>query len=484
MIGGVTLRLGGLALALPVSLLVSGGPAVATPATPAAAATAQAAGHSYAAARSQPRADPYYRSVGGTTVDALHYGLDVAWDDAHRALTGSARITFRATRKESSIHLDLGRPLQVSRVLLDGEPVTSTHAGHVLIIATGRLARHSRHTVTIRYAGSPRPVRAPTDRPDLLKVGWTTLADGEAWSVQEPFGAFTWFPVNDHPSDKAFYDITLRTRKAWRGVTDGRLRSNRVVGAERVMRWHLGSPAASYLVALDIGPYRQHRDTGPAGLPVGYWVRPQDRHELRLLRRTPTILGWLEAKLGRFPFGRVGIVISPTRTAEETQTMVTMGSRVLRNRFGLSDLAHELAHQWYGDEVTPDNWPDLWMNETFAMYVEIRWDATHRIESMERWRRDLVDVDQQLRRDDGPPGRYHKHQFADGSVYLCGALMLDRLHAKLPRAVFARLLRAWPRRHRFGTVHRSEWVHFVDWVSGRDLTAFVHRWLDSEKSPA
>jgi aminopeptidase N len=473
--GNTRLRL--LALALPVALLVSG--------TPAASAAGGLAAHarSYAAARSHPLADPYYPSVGVTSVDALHYGLDLRWDDRHRILTGSEKLTFRATRHESTVALVLGKPLHVSRVLFDGAAVTSKHSGHVLRVATGPLARHSRHSLTISYAGTPRPVRAPTDRSDLSKVGWTTMKHGEAWSVQEPFGAFTWYPVNDHPSDKAFYDITLRTKKAWHGVTDGHLRSDRVVGGERAMRWHLGTPAASYLVALDIGPYRRYRDTGPHGLPVSYWVRPQDRGELNRLRRTPGILAWLESKLGTFPFGRVGLVVAPTTTAEETQTMVTMGASVLRRRAGLGDLAHELAHQWYGDEVTPDNWPDLWMNESFAEYIQIRWDATHGIESMKRARRDLNNFDQDLRTEDGPPGRYHRRDFADLNVYFCGARMLDRLHSMLPHLTFATLLRDWPRLHRFGTVHRSEWLRYLNQVSGQDLTAFVHRWLDSRQSP-
>jgi aminopeptidase N len=466
-----------LAIALPVALLAGG-------ATSATATAATPSTGRYAAARSHPLADPYYPAVGVTSVDALHYGLDLRWDDAHRVLTGQARISFRATRDESSVRLDLGKPLQVSVVRLDGHAVTARHSGHVLTMATGPLRRGSRHTLLISYQGTPRSVRVPTDRPDVVRGGWTTRKDGEVWSVQEPFGAFTWYPVNDHPSDKAFYDITLRTKKAWHGVTDGRLRSDRVAGAERVMRWHLGSPAASYLVALDIGPYKRYRDTGPHGLPVSYWVRPQNRSELANLRRTPAILKWLEAKLGRFPFRQVGVVVAPTHTAEETETMVTMGAGILDNRGGLSDLAHELTHQWYGDEVTPDNWPDLWLNETFAMYVEIRWDATHNIASMKQWRHILVHTDQRNRTQDGPPGRYHKQQFADISVYFCGALMLDRLHTMLPHPVFAKLLRGWPRLHRFGTVHRSEWVRYLDRVSGRHLNHSVHRWLDSTTSPA
>lgn len=466
-------------LAVPVALIVTG--TVAADGT--AGGAASRGGHRYSAALSHPRRDPYYPAVGVTSVDALHYGLDLRWDDTSRTLTGRATIRFRASRRESSVALDLGSPLRVSRVLLDGGAVPSTHRGHVLRMATGVLARHSRHVLVISYAGHPQPVPAPTDRSDIATTGWTTTPDGQAWSVQEPYGAFTWYPVNDHPSDKAFYEITLTTRKAWRGVTDGDLRRDEVSGRLRTMRWRLASPAASYLVALEIGPYRAHHRTGPHGLPITYWVRPQNRALLHDLRRTPGDVRWLEARLGRYPFGQLGVVVSPTESAEETQTMVTMGADVLRFE-GPGDLAHELAHQWYGDEVTPDNWPDLWMNESFAMYLQIRWEATHGVESMGRWRHYLVASDQRTRRQDGPPGRYFRDDFAGNSVYLCGALMLDRLHSMLPAAAFATLLRGWPRLHRFGSVHRSEWVRYLDRVTGRDLAPFVHRWLDSTTSPA
>jgi aminopeptidase N len=474
----MTSRRSPLALLVPllaVGLVAGSAPAVAVP---------RAAGHRYDAARSRPRRDPYYPSAGVTSIDALHYGLRLRWNATHRVLTGRAAIRFRATRRESRIAVDLADPMRVSAVRLDGRPVTWTHRRHVLRVRTGPLGRHSRHTLTVDYAGHPAPVRTPSTRSDIVRSGWHTTKDGQAWAVQEPYGAFSWYPVNDQPSDKAYYDVTLRTRKSWRGITDGRLTRDRVHGRERVMRWHLGSPAASYLVALDIGPYRAHHATGPHGLPITYWVRPADRETLHTLRQTPAIVGWLESRLGRYPFATLGLVAAPTRTAEETQTMVTMGLGVLDAYYGREDLAHELVHQWYGDEVTPDNWPDLWMNESFAMYVEIRWEAAHHLESMAQWRTYLEHHDQRFRRNDGPPGRYHRRQFASNSVYYCGALMLDRLHAMLPAATFATVLKKWPRLHWFGSVHRSQWISFLDRVTGRNLRHFVTEWLDSPTTPS
>jgi aminopeptidase N len=441
-------------------------------------------GPSYSAAVSSPRTDPYYPAAGTTSLDALHYGLNLTWDTSNEMLSGTATIRFRATRDESTVTLDLAAPLQVSSVSLDGAKVRFTHPGHQLVVTTGSVSRDSRHTLAVVYSGKPHPVAAPTTRRDIPDLGWTVTRGGQVWSIQEPYGAYTWYPVNDQPSDKAFYDITWRTQSSWHGVSNGDLVSDRVVGGRRVTHWRLTSPAASYLVTVGIGPYREYHQSGPHGLPITYWVRDADKDVLPILRQTPAMLRWLEARLGRFPFDRIGDIVAPTTSGEETQTLVTIGPSVLTSDVGRSDLLHEYSHQWYGDEVTPDNWKDLWLNESFAMYIQIRWEATHHVESMQQWRRELDSYDQHLRRKYGPPGEYDRTNFAELNVYFCGARMLDRLHFMLGKRLFAKVLRDWPARERFASVDRSGWIHYLDHVTGRDLGPFVHKWLTDPRSPA
>ena len=187
---------------------------------------------------------------------------------------------------------------------------------------------------------------------------------------------------------------------------------------------------------------------------------------------------WYEQRLGPYPFDCLGVVIVPGFSAMETQTLMTISAHAV------GSLWHETAHQWYGDAVTPTTWPDLWLNESFAMYLQAAYEAAHHGPSMRRWITLWKESDQQLRREDGPPGRYHRDQFAEPCVYYCGALMLATLREKVGAHDFAKLLRRWPQRHRYTSRDRADYIAFANHVTGERLGRFFRLWLNSEKSPA
>jgi len=206
---------------------------------------------SYSAGRSQPVADPVYPDFGNPAIDVLHYALALRWTPSTRTLSGTATLAIRATRDIDEIRLDFAHPLRADKVTVDGKAATATHRGHDLSIGTGqRLARDARVVVAVRYHGRPRTLPGPMVRKDISEVGFNVRPDASVFALQEPYGALTWYPVNDQPSDEALYDVSLTVPRGWAGVSNGVLRGTSRVGGKVTYNWHAADPMASYLAQL------------------------------------------------------------------------------------------------------------------------------------------------------------------------------------------------------------------------------------------
>jgi len=431
---------------------------------------------------SAPVEDSVYPDVGDPGVDALHYALDLTWDADNRRLTASEAVVLRATTAADHLRLDLERQLVVSHVWLDGKPVAFTHASKDLVVSHD-VAADSRHLLQLTYAGTPEPVKAPTDRSDFSTTGWTVAADGTVWTMQEPFGAYSWYAVNDHPSDKAFYDVTIRAPAGEVGVSNGSLLSRRTVDGRTVTRWHLAEPAASYLVTIAIGRFEHTTATGPHGLPISYWT-PAGRPGIAArVRYAPKAVAYLERLLGPYPFPTLAVLVVPSNSAMETQSTVTLGDKPYTLSHDV--LVHEIAHQWYGDTVTPDDWSDLWMSEGMATYLaEVCWTSDHGGDSRSRilraWSRSAPGIRQMF----GPPAHYRVGSFGEGNVYYVPALMWDTIRRRLGDQEFWSLARRWLTTHRFTSQDRDTLASWWSQESGQDLTPVFHAWLLGPREPA
>ncbi len=466
-----------LALAFCLAAALTSSVVTVSPAVPIAA-------EAYDAGLSTPQKDSYYPAHGDPGVDTLHYGLQLDWNRGTRTLHGVADIRLRATADAGSFRLDLGRSMRVTRVLVDGEQVGTTHPGQILRIQAPVTAGQ-RYDVRIDYRGTPRPIHAPTTRNDIDNLGMEVTADAQLHTMQEPFGALTWYPVNDQPSDKALYDIRVSTPRDWVGVSNGTLVTRHRTKARTVTRWHLEHPAASYLITLAVGPYVHRHDTGPHGLPINFWLpRGKVGRYLPTLRHVSADLGWLEGKLGRYPFESAGVVVVPGRSAMETQTMVTFGKQTWTDDdYAREIIVHELAHQWWGDTVTPADWRDLWLNEGMAMYVEARWLTDKTRVVWPQWLDVFRRSNRKDRAEEGGPGAYDPDMFATNCVYYCTALMYETLRKDIGDHTFWRIVRKWTQSQPDQNVDRAGFEELVATVTGRDYATFFDRWLNSPVWP-
>lgn len=429
---------------------------------------------------SEPREDSVYPDVGDPRVDALHYDLDLTWEPERERLTGSAVITFRAARTAPRFQLDLGAPLAVGQLTLDGEPVRFTRRGKDLVVQAP-ITADDRHELALDYAGTPEPAPAPTTRSDFSTTGFTVTDTGEVWTMQEPYGAYTWYPVNDQPSDKALYDVTVHAPAPWTGISNGALTELTTDEDGTTTSWQLVEPASSYLITLAIGDYAHASNTTEDGLRVDYWTPRGMVRRLEGIQSAAATVDWVEDRLGAYPFDTLGLVVTASQSAMETQTMVTLGD----TDYVLSPqvVAHELVHQWYGDQVSPSDWRDVWLNEGMTMLLQWTYEDEHDIRPLRETLDAARAIDQQLRDDYGPPGAYDPRQFGGSNIYYTPALMWNELRMELGDDEFYRVARSWLAAHDNMSVSREQAYDHWESETGLELSEFFDAWIIGRTTP-
>ncbi|MET9606418.1 M1 family metallopeptidase [Streptomyces sp. NPDC006512] len=429
--------------------------------------------------------DPYFPRAGNGGYDVEHYDLDLAYDPADGQLHGTAVITARAGQGLSSFNLDFSG-LKIESVEVQGAGARYNRTGNELTVRPAKdLKKGEVFRTEIDYTGRPKPV---TD-PDGSEEGWITTDDG-AVGVGEPVGSMGWFPGNHHPSDKASYDITLTVPKGYEAVSNGELRSRtEVEDGQTEFAWHSPEPMASYLATAAIGKFDVKTGRTPSGIPVYNAVTPAEaERSAPALARLPEIVEWGSAKFGPYPFGTVGTIVLPGGTlgyALETQTKPVYPGAPDENL-----ILHELAHQWFGNSVSPKSWKDMWLNEGFATYAEWMWAEEHGGPTAQRRFEAILAGDTSVDEaadsewDAFPPAAPPGPEHISGTpVYVRGAMVLHRIRQEVGDEKFSALLRGWAADHRHGSASTAEFTAYAQRHTGHDLKEVWDVWLYGEDRP-
>ncbi|MFR9800073.1 M1 family metallopeptidase [Streptomyces sp. MS06] len=427
--------------------------------------------------------DPYHPDYGNGGYDVSHYDLRLKYQPRTDELAGTATILARTTQDLSRFDLDF--LLDVGEVRVNGARASFTRSGeHELVVTPRRrLAAGSAFTVVVRYRGVPSAKSA------YGFTTWHRTADG-AVAADEPEAAWWWFPSNDHPLDKATYDISVAVPDGTQAVSNGTLTSKRSRLGWTRYTWREDKPQATYLATLAIGKFDITTSTSEGGVPVvNAYSRSlgADAGAARAsVERTGELVDWLSGYFGPYPFGSAGGYVPDTTTgfALETQTRVYYSPRQFANGANTSVVVHELAHQWYGDSVSLKGWKDIWINEGFARYAQWLW-SEHEGEGTAQELADWVYAshpagDPFWTVKPGDPGP--DHQF-DIAVYDRGALALQALRDRIGDDAYFAVLRGWPSEHAYGNASVADFERYAEQVSGEPLAALFDAWLFQPSKP-
>ena len=425
--------------------------------------------------------DALYPKAGNGGYDVANYDLSVRYDPGSGTLTGTEVITATATQNLSRFDLDL-HGLVVGGIKVDDATATYTRNDDELVITPAKgLPVGRSFTVSIAYSGVPKPY----DEPDLGTDGFLARGDG-AVAIGEPEVAASWYAVNDHPRDKATYTIRIAAPDGLDVLSNGVRQSVQSAGGYTTTTWVVDAPMASYLATMVIGHYRVVQSTHDGRPVITAVARSLPPYIDAQLARTHEVVDFLSTQFGPYPFdAEGGIVIDEPRVryALENQTRPIYGDAF----FGPGTdsvwvIAHELAHQWYGDSVSVSVWQDIWLNEGFATYAEWLWNEHTGSETVAHAFTRTYNSSDKLWR--VPPGRPPtKADVFGDSVYDRGAMVLQALRVTVGDTAFFAILRDWAVQHRGGNATTAQFMVLAEQDSGRSLKPLFDTWLFGTTKP-
>ncbi|MFI0983337.1 M1 family metallopeptidase [Streptomyces sp. NPDC021093] len=440
--------------------------------------------------------DPLFPKLGNGGYDVSHYALDLDYDPAAHHLKGTAEITARATQDLSAFNLDLSK-LKVDSATVEGEKAAASQAGTELTLRPKRdLRKGETFTAVVRYSGDPqRIVNADTD-----EEGWLRSKDGKvSVAVGQPSGSMAWFPGNNHPSDKATYDIKVTVPDGQTAISNGELKSPPVTRSGRTtFAWQMREPMASYLAMLAVGKFKVWESKAPAKLaedgvtavrtvPVYAAAEESvDAASAQLRSEIPDLMDWCVTNFGPYPFDSIGSVV--LRNADDVgYALESQGKPVYAGvKGGDNSLEeaqlHEIAHQWFGNSVSPKNWRDMWLSEGFATYAEWMWEED------QEGRTAQESFDEAFKYEPNwafpPASPPDASRISDNPVYQRGAMVIHKIRQAVGDEPFLEIIQGWAATHRHGNASTDDFTAYVDAQTEADLSEVWEVWLHGDEKPA
>jgi len=420
--------------------------------------------------------------------DFLHYRVDLTFDLDARVFRGENRITLTPlSGGVDRVELD-AEEIVIEGVRGEhGEDLSFLQGDTSLVVTLSRpLAFGDTAELVVAYRGRDPENgfffdEASEDHPRMVST--------DAW----PDEAHHWIPLYDYPNDRVTHELIITVPSGNKVLSNGRLVGVTENEDEGTSTWHWSQdlPHATYLLMLAIGPYSVLEDSLGA-LPIHYWVYPGAEGDAAwIFEKTPRMIAFYEDLFDYpYPWAKYDQVTTPhVGGGAEATSATILGQGVIHDRRAEQDfswervIAHEIAHQWWGDLVTLREWSHTWLNESFGTYSDYLWTRHEKGEDEGAWdllgkkNQYLAEARTRYMRPIVFPRYDRPHDNFDAHTYPKGAVILHQLRQILGDDAFFRTLSTFLREHAFQPVDTHDFTKTVKTVTGRNLDWFFDQYL-------
>ena len=427
-------------------------------------------------------ADPYTRQPG---IDAIHYGFQLALNDSTDQIEGTATVNIRfLERGTTSFWLDLatqadGKGMSVTDVTSAGAPVQFEHRSDRLRMTLGNApAMNTERSFVIRYHGVPM---------SGLFIGKNKFGERVFMGLNWPDRARQWLPMIDHPSDKATSEFIVTAPARYQVVANGVLvEETDIFDGRRRTHWVQSVPISSWLNTIGVAQFSTHHAGLVNGVALQTWAYHQDSARGPATFELPArrALEFFSEHIGPYSYEKLANVESAGMGGgTEHASVIFYGESSVTDKPATNLVAHEIAHQWFGDAVTETSWDEVWLSEGFATYFTLLYNEHYDghdafVAGLQRSRDQVFSMEKRL------PGKAVLHDnlgdmkdVLNNLIYQKGGWTLHMLRGYIGTEVFWDGIRDYYRQYRDRNTTTADFRHVMEQHSGRDLTWFFTQWL-------
>ncbi len=425
--------------------------------------------------------DPYERQAA---IDIQHYVFRVELNDTSNRIAGEASITILFKKPTTSFFLDFAAPnakgngMVVSEVRVASRSISFKHAGERLTITLPKAASPGEHmTVTVHYTGIPD---------DGLVIDKNKFGDRTFFADHWPTRGHLWLPCIDHPSDKATVEFMVTAPEAYEVIGSGLLmEESSLPGRRKLTRYAERIPIPVKVMAIGVARFAVEESGSIANVPQSIWVFPQDRDAgFRDFAVGRSVFEYFNKSIGPYPFEKLAHVQSRTRWGGlENAGNIFYNQNSVKGKQDIDGLvAHETAHQWFGNSVAENDWHHVWVSEGLSTYFA--WLYTEHSQGVGKFRKQMVEsrktVVEYFRKNPNPivdTTITDISKVLNTNTYPKAGWVLHMLRRQLGDDVFWKGIRDFYQTYRDRNVMTVDFQRVMERASGQDLSAFFRQWF-------